>query len=153
MQSCCNVLHCLEHDAGDSADMQAEYEFPRFVGHRRRLPLDDQLFHDGNVERELFAKQLAIQVGFVQVACRVWLSSCILWIQMSLSCKHSCLYRFQHDPQVFPHMLLPGNFSNFKQIQCSDPTGCMILMFCWQIFVAYRSLPLSGHVNPWLATV
>ncbi|KAK9816355.1 hypothetical protein WJX74_000834 [Apatococcus lobatus] len=43
------------------ADMQASYNFPRFVGHRRRLPLDDELFLEGNIDRELFAKQLATQ--------------------------------------------------------------------------------------------
>lgn len=35
------------------------WEFPVFVGHRRRLAPDDELFEAGNIERE----QLARQVG------------------------------------------------------------------------------------------
>ena len=43
-------------------NMQAEDVFPKFVGRRRRLAQDDELFVEGNFERELFAKQMTVQV-------------------------------------------------------------------------------------------
>ena len=44
------------------AGMEADYIFPKFVGHRRRLPQDHDLFFEGNTGRELLAKQAVMQV-------------------------------------------------------------------------------------------
>ncbi|KAK9842407.1 hypothetical protein WJX84_011341 [Apatococcus fuscideae] len=41
--------------------MEADYIFPKFVGHRRRLPQDHDLFFEGNTGRELLAKQAVMQ--------------------------------------------------------------------------------------------
>ncbi len=53
------------------AGMQAGFVFPQFVGHRRRLPPDHELFAEGNLDRELLAKQVAMQVRAVHAQERV----------------------------------------------------------------------------------
>lgn len=128
LPSCCSVCLALAgNDADVSAGMQADYEFPKFVGHRRRLPPDDQLFHEGNVERELFAKQLAIQVRFVHLVGRLWLdavltSTAYKRLLIPLSCKHSHLsvqipaFLASYSAHALPRSSVPGHLSDLKEV-------------------------------------
>ncbi|KAL4425996.1 hypothetical protein ABPG75_010012 [Micractinium tetrahymenae] len=48
---------------GEGKAAAAGWEFPVFVGHRRRLAPDDELFEAGNIEREQLARQAAVSAA------------------------------------------------------------------------------------------
>jgi hypothetical protein len=64
--------------AGSSGD--SGWGFPLFVGHRRRLAPDDELFEAGNIEREQLAHQVRGRCTVLRGCVLGWLVRwCVAW--------------------------------------------------------------------------